>query len=436
MRNVDPVLSNKLNSQYQTKANNAQPKMNVAIARARNTVSDSSYWVVETIRTGSTLGDVSLAPRRQKVTGPPNRIYEIHVVGGVVGTAIREYPDKFKDGWQNQFTLGTGSKVAIAFDGEWHRYRKLWRLVTHEKPWIFWVDGDGKLWAQLWDDVGTKQQLATGVVYCRAIRAWKNLNMADKDQGIVVGYIKSDGKVYYRNYCQLLDLSYTWEPERQVTEFTGTASSLNLFITNDYRMGFIVADSLDDIYWYITDRDWAGMAIVADTLTVAPATLEVDLIPIEYYEGFEYELLTVAPAELEVDLRCALTHNDFFDIHNEPMTLIDEFEEEYEDWGKVLIFTTDHRLYDISASSFELVGSSTSYFPDTIQEIGYKTYKVTFEGDNNFNNAGDTPTLKYIQGSTVNGVGVAYDVFEKQFDAINLVPTSIPVPEVEVIFNE
>lgn len=436
MRNVDPVLSNKLNSQYQTKANNAQPKMSVAVARARNTVSDSSYWVVETIRTGANLGDVSLAPRRQKVTGSPDRIYEIHVYNGEVRTSIREYPDKFKDGFQHQFSLGTGSKVAIAFDGEWHRYRKLWRLVTHEKPWIFWVDGDGKLWAQLWDDDTTKQELATGVTYVRAIRAWKNLNMADKDQGIVVGYIKSDGKVYYRNYCQLLDLSYTWEPERQVAEFTGTALSLNLFITNDYRMGFVVEDSLNDVYWYITDRNWAGMAIAADTLTVAPATLEVDLIPIEYYEGFKYELLTVAPAELEVDLRCALTHNDFFDIHNEPITLIDEFEEEYEDWGKVLIFTTDHRLYDISASSFELVGSSTSYFPDTIQEIGYKTYKITFEGDNNFNNAGDTPTLKYIQGSTVNGVGVAYDVFEKQFDAINLVPTSIPIPEVEVIFNE
>ena len=247
MRNVDPVLLSKLNSQHQTKANDAQPKMSVAVARARNIVMDSSYWVAETIRTGTTLGDVSLAPRRQKVTGPPNRIYEIHVVGGVVGTAIREYPGKFKDGWQNQFSLGTGSKVAIAFDGEWHRYRRLWRLVTHEKPWIFWVDGDSKLWAQHWDDDTTKQELATGVTYVRAIRAWKNLNLADKDQGIVAGYIKTDGKVYYRNYCQLLDLSYTWEIERQVTEFTGTASSLNLFITNDYRMGFTVADSLDDI---------------------------------------------------------------------------------------------------------------------------------------------------------------------------------------------
>src|SRR5690554_2949760 len=109
MRNVDPVLSNKLNTQYQTKANNAQPKMTVAIARARNTVSDSSYWVVETIRTGSTLGDVSLAPRRQKVTGSPDKIYEIHVYNGEVRTSIREYPDKFKDGWIDQFDVGAGS---------------------------------------------------------------------------------------------------------------------------------------------------------------------------------------------------------------------------------------------------------------------------------------------------------------------------------------
>jgi hypothetical protein len=437
MRNVDPVLSNKLSSQYQTKANNAQPKMSVAIARARNTVSDSSYWVVETIRTGSTLGDVSLAPRRQKVTGSPDRIYEIHVYNGEVRTSIREYPDKFKDGFQHQFSLGAGSNVAIAFDGEWERYRNLWRLVTHEKPWIFWVDSSKTLWAQLWDDTSTLWEVATNVEYCRAIRAWKNLNMADHDQGVVVGYIKTDGKVYYRNYCQKQDLSYVWETERQVTEFTGTAESLNLFITNDYRMGFVVEDSLNDIYWYITDRNWAGMAIAADTLTVAPAELSVDLIPIQYYDGYmPDETISVAPAELGVDLRCALTHNDFHDIYNEPITVLNEELEEVEDWGKVLTFTTDHRLYDISASSFELIGQYTSYYPDTITEIEYKKYRLTFDGTNNFNNAGNTPILRYNQGQTVNGVGVAYDVFEKQFDAVNLVPTSIPLPEVEVIYNE
>ena len=430
MRNVDPVLLSKLQSQEQTKANDAQPKMSVAVARARNTVMDSSYWVAETIRSGANLGDVSLAPRRQKVTGPPNRIYEIHVVGGVVGTAIREYPDKFKDGWQNQFSLGTGSKVAIAFDGEWHRYRKLWRLVTHEKPWIFWVDGDSKLWAQLWDDDTTKQELATGVTYVRAIRAWKNLNLADKDQGIVVGYIKSDGKVYYRNYCQLLDLSYTWEVERELTEFTGTASSLNLFITNDYRMGFTVADNLDDIYWYITDRDWAGMAIAADTISVAPAELTVDLIPIEYIiPHIEDEYLTVAPAELVTTLLYADTDNAFAAI-NAPN--IDD------DWGWIINLTFDHPIPTLSLVEVVVtnVDNSTTITMASIEKVSDEIYRlhvsdIVESGINNV--SGD---IKVTVTGAINPAGYTYITMEHTFTPINLVPTFIPLPEVEVIFNE
>ena len=430
MRNVDPVLLSKLNNQHQTKANDAQPKMSVAVARARNTVMDSSYWVAETIRSGANLGDVSLAPRRQKVTGPPNRIYEIHVIGGVVGTAIREYPDKFKDGWQNQFTLGTGSKVAIAFDGEWHRYRKLWRLVTHEVPWIFWVDGDSKLWAQLWDDDTTKQELATGVTYCRAIRAWKNLNLADKDQGIVVGYIKSDGKVYYRNYCQLLDLTYTWEIERELAEFTGTASSLNLFITNDYRMGFIVADSLDDIYWYITDRDWAGMAIAADTISVAPAELTVDLIPIEYITPhIEDEYLTVAPAELITTLLYADTDNAVNAI-NAPN--IDD------DWGWIINLTFDHPIPTLSLVEVVVtnVDNSTTITMASIEKVSDEIYRlhvsdIVESGINNV--SGD---IKVTVTGAINPAGYTYITMEHTFTPINLVPTFIPLPEVEVIFNE
>jgi len=430
MRSIDPVLLSKVNNQHQTKANDAQPKMSVAVARARNTVMDSSYWVAETIRTGANLGDVSLAPRRQKVTGPPNRIYEIHVVGGVVGTAIREYPDKFKDGWQNQFTLGAGSKVAIAFDGEWHRYRKLWRLVTHEKPWIFWVDGDSKLWAQLWDDDTTKQELATGVTYVRAIRAWKNLNLADKDQGIVVGYIKSDGKVYYRNYCQLLDLSYTWEIERQVTEFTGTASSLNLFITNDYRMGFTVADSLDDIYWYITDRDWAGMAIAADTISVAPAELTVDLIPIEYIiPHIEDEYLTVAPAELVTTLLYADTDNAVNAI-NAPN--IDD------DWGWIIDLTFDHPIPTLSLVEVVVtnIGNSTTITMASIEKVSDEIYRLHVSNivESGINNvSGD---IKVTVTGAINPAGYTYITMEHTFTPVNLIPTFIPLPEVEVIYNE
>lgn len=437
MRYLPQSVLEKLNSKHQTTYNKSNMNMEVVVARARAEVVDYAYWTVETIRETSGLGDISLAPRRFKAHGSPNRIYEIHVHNGEVKTSIREYPDRLKDGWVPQFSLGPGSNVAIAFDGHWERFRKRWRLITGEKPWLFWVDGNNVLWRQHWDDAGTKQQLATGVKYVKAIRAWKNLNVANKDQGIVVGYIKTDGKVYYRSYCQLLDLSYVWELERQVTEFTGTALSLNLFITNDYRMGFVVEDSSSDIYWYITDRDWAGMAIAPDKLTVAPVELSVDFIPIQYHDRFAPdETLSVAPAEIAVDFICAGTHNGFIEIYNEPITALNEELEEVEDWGKVFTFTTHHRLYNITAGDFELIGEYASYFPDTITEIADRKYRLTFEGTNNFNNAGGTPTLRYNQGQTANGVGAFYDVFEKQFDAVNLVPIDVPLPEVEVIFNE
>lgn len=364
-------------------------------------------------------------------------IYAIGLVDGKATVKVAENKDYIDDViWETIEILGEAKECAIEFDGDWTKIVGQYRFETEEKPWAFWIDNNNILWGQHLLDNSTKIELSSEVVKLTAVKGYRNIIFTDKDQGLVVMYIKEDGLVYYRNRILSTQGIYVWDNEVLVEQFVGIAVNVRSFRTNDYRIGFIIEDTDGISTMLLTDRNWAGVAIAMDTLTVAPATLEVDLIPIEYYEGFEYELLTVAPAELEVDLRCALTHNDFFDIHNEPITLIDEFEEEYEDWGKVLIFTTDHRLYDISAGDFELIGQYTSYYPDTITEIEYKKYRLTFDGTNNFNNAGDTPTLKYNQGQTVNGVGVAYDVFEKQFDAINLVPTSIPLPEVEVIYNE
>ncbi|HZK00924.1 MAG TPA: hypothetical protein VFC79_12985, partial [Tissierellaceae bacterium] len=336
MRQLPPSIMEKINKQNQTIYENANPKMNVAIARAKTTVMDSAYWTVETIREKAGLGDVSLAARRFKVTGSPNRIYEIHVDNGVVGTSIREYPDKLKDGWQDQFTLGAGSKVGIAFNGHWERYRKLWRLVTDEKPHILWVDGDNKLQTQLWDESESKQELSTSVKYVRAIRAWKNVNFIDKDQGIIAGYIKTDGTVWYRNYCSQLDGTSTWENERQLVDFTGIAVSLNLFITNDYRMGFIIEDSLGKVYWYITERNWAGMAIPPENISVSPVEVSATLIDIEYPDVYEKENISVAPFEIGAELLFARTDNRILNVINTPITKIDESLEEYQDWGWVI----------------------------------------------------------------------------------------------------
>ena len=281
MRHTTTSLNEKLESSQQTPANKADPKMSIQVSRARMTVMDSDYWTVETIREKANLGDIGIAPRRFRPYGQPNRIYEIHVDNGIVGTSIREYPDTFKDGWKDQFTLGVGSSVALAFDGNWQRYRSAWRLVTEEKPWIFWVDSGGALWRQLWDDESSISQLDSSVTYVRAIRAWRNLYSSELDQGIVVGYIKTDGTVWYRNYCRQADGTVTWEVARQIPSISN-AVHLNLFLTNDYRVGFCIEKSNKEIQWIITQRNWAGMALIPENIQASLVLNEIKLIPIAY----------------------------------------------------------------------------------------------------------------------------------------------------------
>lgn len=303
MRSIPPVLLSKIKNQNQTIWNNAQPKMKISVSRAKNTVMDSTYWTVETIRQTTGLGDVSVAPRRFKPYGRPNRIYEIHVKDGEVITSIREYPDKLKEGFKNQFSLGLGTSVAVAFNGEWKMYRKTYRLVTDESPWISWVDNNGDLWVQLWDDASTRLQLSSNVVKVRMIRAWKNTAIHYLDQGIVAAYIKTDGKVYYRNYCIQENYTEVWEHEKKLTGFTGTAVNVNLFITNDYRMGFIIEDNTIAIHWLVTHRNWGGMASPAESIISSIKDITLEVIPIKYYDTMaddEHISISISGIELNV----------------------------------------------------------------------------------------------------------------------------------------
>lgn len=285
MRSLPSDLLAKIKQSLQTIGNNSQPKTKITVARAKTTVTDSSYWTVEKIREKTGLGDIAVAPRRfHKHYGGPDRLYEIHVDTGEVKTAIREYPDLAKAGWQDQFSLGSGSDVAIAFDGDWEFYRKTWRLQTHEVPWIFWVDATGVLWGQLWDDETTKVELATQALRVSAIRAWKEVAGGSNDQGIVVTFIKTDGTLWYRNYCIQTDYTVVWEYEKTVTGFTGTAVNVNLFLTNDYRLGIVVENNTGNIWWLITGRTWSGMAIAPEKIAVGITDVTFEVIPITYYD--------------------------------------------------------------------------------------------------------------------------------------------------------
>jgi hypothetical protein len=302
MKPLSPQLLQKLNEFLQTTGNNANPNLSVMVSRAKDTVRDSDYWIVETIRETSGLGNVSVAPRRFKPNGRPNRLYGIHVHNGEVKALLREYPDKIKQGWLEQFNVGVGSSVGIAFNGYWERYRKYWRLITDESPFISWVDNNKDLWVQKWNEDLTRFKLSTDIIKVCMIRAWKNTVVQQNDQGIIVAYIKSNGKVYYRNYCQQPDYSATWEFERELTGFTGVAVNVNMFITNDYRMGFVIEDNLGRIHWLITHRNWGGMASPAENLYSSIKDIQFEVHSIGYRSMYSVEKLDTSIVDIRFNV--------------------------------------------------------------------------------------------------------------------------------------
>lgn len=284
MRQLPFDINDKIKQDLQTIGNNADPKMQVVVARAKSSIQDAGYFTIENIQTKTGLTDISVAARRQKNKGIPDGIFVINLDNGVAKTLFRAYPDITKVGWTAQFTVGSAKAVAICFDGHWVRYKNLWNLITDKYPYIFWVNSSNQLQGQLWSDESTKFELATDVVRVKASRGWKNAAFLDKDTGLVVGYIKTDGKIYYRNYCLQPDGETIWEPERQLEEFTGTAVNLNMFVTNDYRTAFIVEDSLGKIHWFITERNWAGMASPTDKLETGIRYIDFKVTQIETYQ--------------------------------------------------------------------------------------------------------------------------------------------------------
>ena len=111
------------------------------------------------------------------------------------------------------------------------------------------------------------------------------------DHGLIAAYIKSDGKVYYRNLCEQEDGKLIWDLERQVAGFSGNAVNLNLFITNDYRTGIIIENSQGRIFWFITSRNWAGMAIASDKI-VARSNIKVEFIETTKHRVFKEEKIS------------------------------------------------------------------------------------------------------------------------------------------------
>ena len=204
------------------------------------------------------FGDVAI--RQLSGETSPSLAYACCIDEGTAKIHERRFPAYMENPWNYVWSLGAASEVAIEFNGVWELdpSKQWYFLRTELTPYIFFVSG-GTLYVQKWNDADTRIPLAEGVSQISACRAWQSSDEPLLDQGLIVGYLKG-GEVYYRALCLQDSGELVWETERQITELGSGNDTLNVFRTNDFRVGFI-CENTGGFRYVLSSRNYAGQSV-------------------------------------------------------------------------------------------------------------------------------------------------------------------------------
>jgi len=374
-----------------------------------------------TIRTGVDLGPARVAVQRPDPFKGPTKLYMAYIEDGWAKVATSLMVDRIPTQWDYEYSLATAIDVAIEFDGRWERIPGGQHApYTVGSPFVAIVRPFGRLTVQR-GQLDTPFELAAdGVSRVAMLRGWKNTYLWNHDQGVIIAYIRN-GVVCYRNYAQQPpDLPAIWEPERIVTELPTPTQNIALFRTNDYRVG-IICESNGRLYWTITTRNWALMAIEQHTIGAA-ITLETELISLTYTDIYNDLHTITGVIGLELLTLYGAAYNNIVTIYNEDNETIHIF---FEHQITELV-AEDFQVYDENDDLFDVTGLAA----DSEDPLHF----VLTTLDLNHSVEGDL-TLKFLGG----GRGEAdqlFDPFNTVFTPTGLEYEEVSGPEVEAIWNE
>jgi hypothetical protein len=265
------------------------------------------------------------------------------------------------------------------------------------------------------------------------IRGWREPNSTSNDQGFIVAYIKSDGKCYYRQYLYNVS-DYDWESEQEatITGVTDAFTNVTLFRTPDYRIGFAITTDQDEVYWLITSRNWAGLALRPEAMEVALTDYSITRSAITYNRGYEEEAL-------EADL----TDYSIVRLHgvSPEFTAAENINNGSGNWGIKIEITLDNPVYDVvdNHANFS-VSADGSYYPPLAAEIKTGSdNKIIILTCTDFNAAyGNDIRIDYTldAGTIVGEAGQDLETQYIEFTPTGLVEPTTPAPEYSSAENE
>jgi len=282
MRTLPYELRQKLLKNLQVKSIDAQPNLRVVA-----TQSTTNTLLSEIIHKDipAAYGDVAI--RQLEGEKEPSLAYALCLDNGTATLHERKFPSYMDNPWNYIWTLGAATDVAIEFNGTWqiNASKQWYYLQTEETPYLFFVQS-GTLYVQKWQDASSRIPLATGVSEISVCRGWQSSDDPLLDQGLIVGYLKC-GNVYYRALCLQESGELLWETERQVSELGGGNTSLCVFRTNDFRVGFICENS-GTFKYVLSSRTYAGQSVRSESVySQVVQDCHLTVKPIEYRSVYD-----------------------------------------------------------------------------------------------------------------------------------------------------
>lgn len=428
MRSVPSDISSKLELLKQTTANDANPYSSIWIGRPTTPLTVDTFLERQTVLTDTSITDTSVAvchPRQGASNTKINIAYIADGVAHVVNTSA-------KTKMSNHIWIDSGFEedadaISIAYDGTMPK-NDLGKVefVTETQPWVFWVN-NGALYARKLSLSSTITLAESNCTDVSAVRAmWSEVG--DFDFGLVVFFILS-GSIYYRQL-----ISGEWG-DAQLVSFgpeSVTWVSIAASRTWDYRVALQVKDSTGVIYELFTQFMGIGKQNV-EHINVANISAESETTEITHHNTKETENIEVS------DISGVAPYGGLYSTAIPEIVSAYNIDDGTGNWGIYAIFIFNSQMVAeevaAQASAFQIVDANSIVYGASAASIGSDGLTVTL-AFLDFNNARGVCTARYVPGTVKSMHGDSVLATSLSFTPQNLVPSEVPLPEVEDVWNE
>ena len=220
---------------------------------------DGGYLAERMLDVGADMQDISI--RQLSEDNGPDEIWVVGIEKNECLVRKRKYDPKATVGFEPVLSLGYAREAAIEFDGRWvlRANNENYTLETEEYPWVFWVDKDYYLQAQIGNDESTRVTLERFATCIHTCRGYKSEWYPEQDQGIILVFIKNEQAYYVQYQYNKTTQTYRWGEVIELDSSLTAVSYITVNRLNDYRVQITVKHATG-IKTYISDRTYVNQA--------------------------------------------------------------------------------------------------------------------------------------------------------------------------------